>query len=235
MKPICIEVYPLVKTAQAVMDFDAELHKNLKNTPLLNFHSWPGPTLSYGHFIDPQEHINLENWHLHGGHTAKRSTGGGITLHISDLSFALLIPSTHPLYKTPPSRSYKVVHEALVKALSNLLNPKDFMYGESLHKGRPSFCSAEATRYDLLYRGKKIAGGAQRRHEKGILHHGSLFLETPSIKKLSSFIRSKEKIDDIERNSGYIFSYIEKQDPLLLKKYLLESFTDLLLSEETHS
>ena len=50
--------------------------------------------------------------------------------------------------------------------------------GASAHASQ--FCMAKPTKYDVLFQGRKVGGGAQRRTKYGFLHQGTLCLCLPT-------------------------------------------------------
>src|SRR5271170_516877 len=82
----------------ANMERDKELLEGLsqEQKPILHFYEWEGDCATYGHFIRPQQWIDLDAAQRLKLNLAKRPTGGGIVFHLSDLAFSLLLPASHP-------------------------------------------------------------------------------------------------------------------------------------------
>ena len=47
----------------------------------------------------------------------RRATGGGLVSHLEDWTFAVVLPSGHPLCEAEAMASYEAVHQALAEAL----------------------------------------------------------------------------------------------------------------------
>ena len=58
-----------------------------------------------------------------------------------------------------------------------------------------NFCMAKPTRYDVVYKGRKIAGAAQRRQKQGYLHQGTISLAAPHFELMRSLLHSHEVVD----------------------------------------
>jgi hypothetical protein len=102
----------------------------------------------------------------------RRPTGGGIVPHDGDWTYCMVWPGTHPWYSLSAIESYRRVHEWIQTAFTKL----DFvteLAPQTLKTG-PGQCFAGFERFDLLYRGRKIAGAAQRRTRQGLLIQGSV-------------------------------------------------------------
>ncbi len=162
--------------------------------PLLHLYEWASPSATYGHFIDPKVHLNLEAAARCGLKLARRPTGGGIVFHIWDLAFSFLMPAKHPLCSEKTLDNYHFVNQAVLDALEDLLPNRTSAALLSEHTPTPSFCMARATIYDVLYGGKKIAGAAQRRTKNGYLHQGSISLVFPDLQLLKELLVMKDEI-----------------------------------------
>ena len=111
----------------------------------------------------------------------RRPTGGGVVDHSDDWTFALVLPSSHPLYRQRAIMSYRRIHEAVVTALREQQCPSILVSYSLEPKGsnlprRPGVCFMRPERYDVIH-GKtqqKIAGAAQKRNLSGLLVQGSI-------------------------------------------------------------
>ena len=108
----------------------------------------------------------------------RRITGGGIVKHGQDLTYALVAPyrREEPLGRV--RKSYFLIHEALSRTLLQF----DLIAGRyEAECGSGEFCFDTPVTDDLMFRGEKAAGGAQKRSQGYLLHQGSvawpLFLE----------------------------------------------------------
>ena len=83
------------KSASWVMEYDQN-HLVHESKPTLHFYEWKQPTITFGHFIDPWKWLKKEAVQQENLDIAKRPTGGGILFHLTDFSFSLFIPRSHP-------------------------------------------------------------------------------------------------------------------------------------------
>jgi lipoyl(octanoyl) transferase len=162
----------------------------------LRFYQWVEPTLSLGYF---------QAYADRAGHAAsrqcavvRRSSGGGAIMHDFDVTYSLAVPDRHPL-AADRLRTYRVVHDALVEVLGGLgieaelfeRNTAGLGCGSGSTKGdspifagakigtvprEPFLCFQRRASGDVLVRGEKIAGSAQRRCRGAVLQHGSVLL-----------------------------------------------------------
>ena len=162
-------------------------------SPVLCFHHWHKDSVTFGHFVKMEKYFHLSNIKKQGWDMAKRPTGGGIVFHKWDLSFSVILPADNPSFSQNTLENYAYVNQAVLHAVSELagggfspeLTPQD---GIALDSASERFCMALPTKYDLVWQGKKIAGAAQRKTKKGLLHQGTISLALPSEEELRSIL-----------------------------------------------
>jgi lipoate-protein ligase A len=135
--------------------------------PVLRIFRWSEPWVSAGYFI-PWAEAESARPQLP---VCRRWTGGGVVVHDNDLTFALLAPRTEAWARLRPDESYRVLHLALVGALREAgIDATLFEHGAMAG----AECFAGPVRHDVMSGTRKIAGGAQRRTKRGLLHQGSI-------------------------------------------------------------
>lgn len=169
--------------AELHMQRDATLLSTLKEraVPCVHHYDWAGVCLTYGYFIDPDALVCLEEARRRDVHLARRPTGGGALLHHHDLSFSVLVPASCPQFSTNTLANYALINEAVKRAIAAFLRDEDSIQLSQGGGASAKFCRTQHTPYDLLFKGRKVGGSAQRRTQEGFLHQSSLFLgEIPS-------------------------------------------------------
>jgi lipoate-protein ligase A len=149
--------------------------------PLLRFYRWDHPALSFGYFgrfSDVATHDDRD--------IVRRWTGGGVVFHDDNLTYALIIPAAHPIFRESSAAVYEATHRAIqqallgygvtaklvtVAALSDRRDQTVSAVGDRPYKGQ---CFATPVNADVMLNEKKIAGAAQRRTRQGLLHQGSI-------------------------------------------------------------
>jgi lipoate-protein ligase A len=171
----------------------------------LRFYQWAEPTLSLGYF---QAYADRALHQASSGCAAvRRTSGGGAIMHDFDLTYSLAVPERHPL-AADRLGTYRVVHEALVDALGQW-GIDASLFGSTAGLGcgtesgkdegpassetkigavpqrEPFLCFQRRAPGDVLVKGEKIAGSAQRRCRGAVLQHGSLLLaQSPAAPEL---------------------------------------------------
>lgn len=163
-----------------------EFQKKENQSPSLRFYVSSISSISVGYsFRDAaalsKSELILQNPQLP---VCRRVTGGGCVLHGRDLIFALIIPipPRDPVCESETGSlkglgsvqtSYAKIHESVRMGLQECgLDPKFYGGEKALPKGND--CFDFPVESDLSWKGKKIAGGAQKRSEGVFLHHESI-------------------------------------------------------------
>ena len=145
---------------------------------IFRIYSWTEDTASIGYMQ------NVEMLGLKGGGFVRRLTGGGVVPHNKKtLTYSFVFPKTHFVYKDlEREKTYEWVHNVFQKYLYDQLAKdddielsKNFLPSD-LNK-KTMHCMNNPTKYDVVMRGRKIMGAAQRRTKDGLLHQGVLDLK----------------------------------------------------------
>jgi len=136
--------------------------------PVLRFYGWTEKAASFGYF---QKYAEIERLTLLRP-LVRRPTAGGLVPHDADWTYSLVFPTSHEWYSLTATESYCRVHQWIQAAFAKLdlvteLAPES-------RKAEPGQCFVGYEKFDLLWRGQKIAGAAQRRTKDGLLIQGSV-------------------------------------------------------------
>lgn len=186
-----------ISTAEENMRFDAKLLENLNpsDMPILHLYSWARPSVTYGYFIRPENHLNLKKAETLD--LARRPTGGGIVFHVWDLAFSFLMPADHPQFSLSTLGNYGFVNRVVLDVVKTYFSLSPELAQEDAPSFGPdcqNFCMAKPTQYDVVYQGRKIAGSAQRRRRQGYLHQGTISLAPPDVDLLNAVLLSKKDV-----------------------------------------
>jgi lipoate-protein ligase A len=138
----------------------------------LRFYGWSPATLSLGYFQPAA--ARLSDARLAELPWVRRASGGATLVHDQEITYALALPAGLP-WQTGPSWMTRF-HEIVRASLGELglgdgvsVVTTDDLRGEVL-------CFQKQTVGDLVCRGHKIGGSAQRKHRRAMLQHGSILL-----------------------------------------------------------
>jgi lipoate-protein ligase A len=153
--------------------------------PVLRFYGWTEPAATFGYF---QKFAEVERA-THLRPMIRRPTGGGIVPHDADWTYSLAFPTNHEWYSLKAIESYRRAHEWIQRAFAKLNVATELAHAakseignrpaapersEGGKSGIPGACFAGYEKSDVLWRGRKIAGAAQRRNKLGLLIQGSV-------------------------------------------------------------
>jgi lipoate-protein ligase A len=136
--------------------------------PVLRFYGWMEPAATFGYF----QKFSEVGRATHLRPLIRRPTGGGIVPHDADWTYSAAFPPGHEWHSLKAEESYRRVHDWLRLAFAELNIETEL--APCGKKTLPGQCFAGHEKFDLLWRGKKIAGAAQRRNKLGLLIQGSV-------------------------------------------------------------
>ena len=139
--------------------------------PLLRIYRWAEPSVSFGYF---EKHIQIQSLYPKR-EQVRRWTGGGIVEHGHDFTYSLVVPAPDPFLQHGTLASYEQIHLHVLEALRRCgFEPE--VAPEQAPKISQA-CFENPARHDVLIGGRKVAGAAQRRSRRGLLHQGSIQIE----------------------------------------------------------
>lgn len=117
----------------------------------------------------------------------RRPTGGGAVLH-DEFSFTYSIVYREDCSILPRGvlNSYREIHLAILQGLNNLgIDAMLHMPDNEERLTHFKSCFSTPVKFDIVYRGKKIAGAAQRRKFGVVLHQGEVRIDLDVLTKWS--------------------------------------------------
>lgn len=204
-----------VKSATENMEEDRQLLERVEQLkrPLLHLYSWEGECATYGHFIRPEQLLQMEGVRRHHLSLAKRPTGGGIIFHLWDLAFSVLVPATWGEFSLNTLDNYALINRKVIQAVEKFrglrleahLLPQE---SAPLDLASKNFCMAKPTKYDVVTReGLKIGGAAQRRTKGGFLHQATISIVRPPADYLEEVLQPETRV--VEAMRQHSFTLIE--------------------------
>jgi lipoyl(octanoyl) transferase len=169
----------------AIDELLLESQKMAQQSPTLRFYFSSAPWISVGCSFRDSEALAKSELILRNLNVpvCKRVTGGGCVLHGEDLIFSLITrfergqaraaKENACAFLASASASYGKIHEGVKMGLELCgLDPKFYGAGDITSQG--SDCFSYPVESDLSWKGKKVAGGAQKRSEGVLLHQESI-------------------------------------------------------------
>ena len=137
--------------------------------PVLRCYGWTESAATFGYF---QKFAEVERA-TRLRPLIRRPTGGGIVPHDADWTYSFTVPPHHEWHLLKAEESYRRIHDWIRLAFAELKIETEL--APCCFKSTViSACFTGYEKFDLLWRGKKIAGAAQRRNKLGLLIQGSI-------------------------------------------------------------
>lgn len=192
--------------------------QSAKPMTTVRFYRWIIPTLSLGNKQDPEKAASLDFCRKNGLDIVRRPTGGGAVLHHLELTYSVVSNDKHFFPHNSILENYLLIAKALCRGLKILGLPAEMVNHTNGTDGRednyiqnPVPCFSSPSHYELLVKGKKIIGSAQKRLKNAFLQHGSIpnqydwDLQAGSMK--SSVERLREVMTCISEHTSVVPGY----------------------------
>lgn len=219
-------------SAESNMAIDYDLLHQLSplSDPFLHLYDWEGDCASYGYFFDPFQVLDERVVAKQQLNLISRPTGGGMLFHLSDFTFSLFIPASHPAYSVNTMQNYAFVNRFIGNVIEKFTNKKANLMHSPLECSHDGFvcCMAAPVQYDVMVLNKKIAGGAQRRTKQGLLHQGSVLLTDLNYALLSDLFKDSTLLQQMKKNSCSLAEVLETTTDL---NKIRNDFKNLLCKE----
>ncbi len=155
--------------------------------PSVRLYRWSSPTLSFGRNQPARGLYDTDDAARRGIGLVRRPTGGQAVLHDDELTYAVVAPI--PVVGKPRT-AYASINGALVEGLRRLGVNADLAGGGAgaeeaagpragagpQSRDWMSACFRRPERGEVVVRGRKLVGSAQRMESRTILQHGSILL-----------------------------------------------------------
>jgi lipoate-protein ligase A len=167
--------------------------------PTLRFYTWSSPAFSFGYFQDIASEVDVEMCRADGIELVKRMTGGGTVVHGWDLTYTLILPR-HTGEKSI-SEAYRCIGQSLVMAFKKLGIPAECHAADTdassavtnrTYRAEANICLTNPADYDVMCKGKKLAGVSVRRNRNGMMFQGYISLDMPPLPTLARVSRDPE-------------------------------------------
>jgi len=183
----------------------------LRCEPALRVYCWRRPQITFGYFGSHEQVARK----FPGLQVTRRWTGGGVVEHGEDLTFSLLIPSSHPLAGEPGQLLYQKIHQAVASVLEGA--GREVRLAEVGRAAPGAECFAAPVAGDVLVGEGKVVGGALRRTRQGLLYQGSL--RDPGLQNLPSALRLADSLADRISQTRPTTAELKLADRLEMEKY----------------
>jgi lipoate-protein ligase A len=148
----------------------------------VRIYGWKPAAVSIGYAQRAQQVIDLARCAREGIPVVRRLTGGRAVLHEQEVTYSVISGRRQWGPSASVMAIYKRIGQALVTALrtlgieAELSRPTSVRTASLRRPGDVHPCFSSAGRYEVMVRGRKLVGSAQRWLEDVVLQHGSVLL-----------------------------------------------------------
>ncbi len=198
--------------------------------PVLRFYTWSPSAVSLGRFQKIETAVNIDSCRRLGVDIVRRITGGRAVLHLHELTYSIVSRNDNSLFPSDILGTYKIIAGGLLAGLKNLgiraeMVSRSSRYAALIRKGtKDPSCFSSPSWYEILVKGKKIVGSAQRRVGGAILQHGSILVDYDPFFEAEVIPGGykRDAVTCIKRELGY-------DVPIdVVKKAFMKGFSDAL-------
>jgi lipoate-protein ligase A len=163
------------------VDSDCLQEAEKSDSPLtvIRFYQWLHPTVSLGKHQTAERACGVDFCRENSIPVVHRPTGGRAVLHDNELTYSVVsndpvlfplndLMATYHLVSRALQKGFQVFGIPVVASAGTRENPM------SRKDQQQSPCFSSPTRHELMARGRKLAGSAQRRLKRSFLQHGSI-------------------------------------------------------------
>lgn len=161
------------------MAIDEVLFSKIESADLdfyLRFYSMCAPSVTVGYF-SMRKNAPVLTGLAETMSVVRRSTGGGIVFHGTDLVFSFGARVSEAPFLKSTTGSYRWIHERVREAFEKFgIKTELWREGQSMVTTslQPSLCFENPVPGDLMLGEKKVVGGAERRKKGSFLYQGSV-------------------------------------------------------------
>ena len=145
--------------------------------PAFRVYGWESASFTYGVSQRCENEIDMKRCALDSIQIAKRMTGGGVLFHHNEITYSLVCAKEDIGEPDGVFVSYRRISAFLISFYRSLGLDASFALEAGDFKKRcapHSLCSASREKYDIVIKGKKIGGNAQKRKRRAVFQHGSI-------------------------------------------------------------
>lgn len=175
--------FRLIRSPRASASYNMALDKAiferyLKDAiPVFRVYGWSAPSFTYGVSQKPDKEIDIERCAREAVGLAARTTGGGVLFHNDEITYSFVCGKDDVGEPEGVLVSYREICAFLIRFYKMIGLDASFAHYAQDFKDKSvphELCSASHEKYDIVIKGKKIGGNAQKRTRRAIFQHGSI-------------------------------------------------------------
>ncbi|OGF50801.1 MAG: hypothetical protein A2231_05595 [Candidatus Firestonebacteria bacterium RIFOXYA2_FULL_40_8] len=154
----------------------------------LRIYFWEPACISLGYFQEKEKALNVSECKTRGIDITRRITGGGAIYHHAEITYSITTTLPNPIVPSNVDESYKHLEDFIIKGIWKCGAEVDYR-GTSRPMAKDFYCFVRPSKYDVVKKGKKLVGSAQRRSKNLFLQHGSILLDLDELDTMFSVLK----------------------------------------------
>jgi lipoyl(octanoyl) transferase len=222
---LIISPYSDAATNMAIDEAILQTYIHKGGIPTLRIYSWQPAAISLGSAQVPANALNLSQCLVYKLDFIRRITGGEAIFHDNEITYSIVCSNQDLNLPDSVKKSFRILTAFVFHAYRQLgFNPYYAGDIDDYKHGDPSeFCFATTEKFDIMLRGKKIGGNAQKRSKDIIFQHGSIPF-TLDFAKIKTYI--KEDLEGIEQRVTCLKEELKRDVSFKeISRLLIDSFT----------
>ncbi len=145
--------------------------------PTLRIYGWDPQGISLGYFQQAGKVLDLARCRQANVSFVRRITAGEAIFHGTDLSYSIICSAQDLELPVSVKESFKALTMFLINAYNDLGLEAGFFLqkgAQSLLSAKSDFCFGIKQSFDIMIKGRKLGGNAQKRKRNVIFQHGSI-------------------------------------------------------------
>ena len=205
------------------MAFDEAVIKTVESDNSLSVvrvYGWTPWAISIGYSQNAEKDFNLNKIKQSGYEFVRRTTGGRAVLHANEITYSVIAGINNPQLGNNLHNAYRSIGSAILKSLqyagfNDLLLEKSKASDSSTRNTVAKPCFSSTARYEIIWKGKKVVGSAQKRTRTTIQQHGAILLGDEYL-NITDFMnlneeQKKQHKNDLYRNAVSLSAFTGKK------------------------
>jgi lipoyl(octanoyl) transferase len=203
---------------------------------IVRLYEWRPACVTIGYMQKASALFDRERLARDGVAWIRRPTGGRAVLHEADITYSCVFPAQAEGMGKTVMETYGVISRCLMAGFERLgIECDSHDSGVELREAGREIklpCFLAPNRREIMVRGRKLAGSAQKRSADAVLQHGSIPF-TPAYRRLPEYLQLSEKQREVQKELLASKSIcISEIDPKLtladVRRALIEGFVATL-------
>ena len=174
-----------------------------QNTVFIRFYEWRPACITIGYMQKAAELLELSRLVKDEVAWIRRPTGGRAVLHDEDITYSCIFPVSLAAMGKNVMETYSIISRCLMAGLGNLgIECDSHDSFDDLRETKRDIklpCFLAPNRKEIMVKGKKLVGSAQKRSSQSVLQHGAIPF-TDAYRRLPEYLQLSEEQRRVQKD-----------------------------------